>query len=166
MHSYFNEIDNIINDLEVCSRVRHLHDNSDKLNAYWNIGKLIAEAQGRQRAKYGNNLLKLWGEMFSQKYGKLYGKRNLIYMRQFYLEFPIVQSVIAQLTWTHILKILPIKNENECNYYINQTIINHLSVRELDKEIKSKSFDRLSYADKENTKLLLILKHIRLIYFF
>jgi len=75
-------------------------------------------------------------------------------MRQFYLNFPIVQSLIGQLTWTHFLQILPIKNINERNYYINQVIINSLSVRELKNEIKNKSFDRLSYADKENIKLI------------
>ena len=60
----------------------------------------------------------------------------------------------AQLTWSHIVEILSIKNENERNYYINQVILNNLSVRELRKEIKSKAFDRLSYADKENIKLI------------
>ena len=34
-------------------------------------------------------------------------------------------------------------------------ILNGLSVRELRNEIKNKSFDRLSYADKENIKLIL-----------
>lgn len=75
-------------------------------------------------------------------------------MRQFYLNFPIVHSLNGQLTWTHYRYILPLKNENERNYYINQVIINSLSVRELKNEIKNKSFDRLSYADKENIKLI------------
>ena len=59
---------------------------------------------------------------------------------------------------THFLescnKILPIKNENERNYYINQVILNNLGVRDLRKLIKSKTFDRLSYADKENIELI------------
>jgi len=46
------------------------------------------------------------------------------------------------------------KEESERNYYINQVILNNLSVRELRNEIKNKSFDRLSYADKENIKLI------------
>lgn len=60
----------------------------------------------------------------------------------------------VKLRWSHIVEILPIKNENARNYYINQIILNNLSVRELRKEIKNKAFDRLSYADKENIKLI------------
>lgn len=59
-----------------------------------------------------------------------------------------------EITWTHYKLLLPIKNENERNYYINQVILNHLSTRELENEIKSKAFDRLSLADKENIKLI------------
>jgi len=62
--------------------------------------------------------------------------------------------VSHQLTWSHYRTLLPIKNENERNYYINQAIINNLSVRELKNEIKNKAFERLSYADKENIKLI------------
>ena len=50
--------------------------------------------------------------------------------------------------------ILSIKNENERNYYINLVILNNLSVRELQREIKNKSFDRLSYADKEHIEII------------
>ena len=46
------------------------------------------------------------------------------------------------------------KNENERNYYINKCIKNNLSVRGLINEIKTKSFDRLSYADKKHIKLI------------
>lgn len=74
--------------------------------------------------------------------------------RQFYNNFPIANALRSQLTWTHYKAILPIKNENERNYYINQVILNNLSVRELYNEIKNNSFNRLSYADKENIKLI------------
>ena len=54
----------------------------------------------------------------------------------------------------HWRYLLPLKNENERNYYINRCIQNNLSVRGLINEIKTKSFDRLSYADKKNIKLI------------
>ena len=52
------------------------------------------------------------------------------------------------------MQILTIKNTNERNYYINQVILNNLSVRDLKNEIKNKSFDRLSYADKKHIELI------------
>ena len=75
-------------------------------------------------------------------------------MRQFYLLFPIGHTVCDQLSWSHYRYLLSIKSENERIYYINQVILNHLSVRELRSLIKSKAYDRLSYADKENIQLI------------
>ncbi len=152
---YYSEIVNYIEDLEVNKRVRELKDNYDTLLTYWNIGKSIVDAQGGKiRAKYGDALIKNWGSKLEEKYGKRYGRSNLFYMKQFYLEFPIVHALRGQFTWTHIKTLLPIKNKNERNYYINQVILNNLSSRELINEIKNKSFERLSYADKENVKLI------------
>ena len=65
-----------------------------------------------------------------------------------------MSTVLTQLSWSHYIYLLPIKNANERNYYINQVILNNLSVRDLRKEIKNKAFDRLSYADKENIELI------------
>ena len=58
------------------------------------------------------------------------------------------------LTWTNIRLLLPIKNVNKRNYYINMCIKRNLSKRELEKEIKNNVFERLSLADKENIKLI------------
>ncbi len=152
---YYSEIVNYIEDLEVNKRVRELKDNYDTLLTYWNIGKSIVEAQGgKSRAKYGDSLIKSWGEKLAKSYGKSYSSRNLREMRQFYNCFPIWRSVSAKLNWTHYRYLFPIKNKNEKNYYINQVILNNLSSRELINEIKNKSFERLSYADKENIKLI------------
>ena len=152
---YFNEIKEIIENTEVNKRVREYKNNYDDLMAKWNIGKILVEAQGgEKRAKYGDNLIKKWSEIFSKEYGKQYSRSNMFYMRQFFMNFPIVQTLSGQLSWSHIVELLSIKNENERNYYINQIILNNLSVRELRNEIKNKAFERLSYADKENIKLI------------
>lgn len=152
---YYNEISNIIETIEVNSRVRKLQDNSEKLQAYWNIGRLIVEAQqGETRARYGENLIKKWSEDLMLKYGNNYSKRSLMFYRKLFLLFPKVSTLWTQLSFSHLKYLLSIKNENARNFYINQVILNNLSVRELKEEIKNKAFDRLSYADKENIKLI------------
>ena len=153
--NYFKNIEELIVENEANKKANALRDNSSTLLTYWNIGKLIVEAQGgEKKAKYGDNLISKWGKKLSEKYGKGYDKSNLSRARTFYLYFPIVATVSQQLSWSQYREILPIKNENERNYYINLVILNNLSVRELRKEIKNKAFDRLSYADKEHIELI------------
>ena len=153
--NYLKNIEELIIENEANKKANALRDNSSTLLTYWNIGKLIVEAQGgEKRAKYGDNLISEWGKKLSEKYGKGYDKSNLTRMRALYTSFPIVGTLSQQLSWSHYYSILPIKNENERNYYINLVILNNLSVRELQREIKNKSFDRLSYADKEHIEII------------
>ena len=140
---YYEEIEHLIKKHEVSKRVRRLEANNDLVTTYWNVGRLIVEAQGgSKRAKYGNELIKKWSIELTNKYGKGYDYTNLSRFRKFYLYFPILGAV-RQLSWTHIRKLLPIKDENIRNYYFNLCVQNHLSERELGQEIKSKSFERL-----------------------
>ena len=152
---YLQEIRNLIINSNADIIVRNFKNNYEDLMTKWNIGKILVEAQGgEERAKYGGELIKRWGNILSSTFGTKYNRANLFRYKQFYLAFPIVATVWRQLSWSHLKEVLPIKNENERNYYINQVILNNLSVRELRKEIKNKSFDRLSYADKNNIKLI------------
>ena len=141
--SYYVEIESYIKRNEINKKRRVLEENYDTLNNYWNIGKLIVEAQGgSSRAKYGNELIKEWSVNLTQNYGKGYNYTNLSRFRQFYLLFPKLAPV-AQLSWTNITILLPIKDENKRNYYINLCIERSLSKRQLLEEIKSSNYERL-----------------------
>ena len=153
--NYYEQVESLIKNNEINKKVRALQDNSETLYTYWNIGRLIVEAQdGEKRAKYGDGLIKEWGKKLSEKYGRGYDYTNLSRMRTLYITFPIIGTLSQQLSWSHYYTILPIKNPNERNYYINRVILDNLSVRDLRREIKNKSFDRLSYADKENIEII------------
>ena len=122
--NYYKEVESLIKQNEINKGVRALQDNSETLHTYWNIGRLIVEAQGgKKRAKY-DGLIKEWGLKLREKYGRNYDKSNLSKMRKFYTTFPIVDALRPQLTWTHYRYILPLKNANERKYYINQIILN------------------------------------------
>lgn len=69
-------------------------------------------------------------------YGKHYSVRELKRMRQFYLIFSIWSAMPTEISWSHIIEILSLKNKNQISYYINQAVLNNLSVKEL---IKSKA---------------------------
>ena len=153
--NYYNEIKSILVDNAIGKKVREYKSNQKDLESYYNVGKLLVEAQGgEERAKYGNGLIKEWSIELTEKYGKGYSCSNLKNMRLFYLIFKKSQPLAVLLTWSNICLLLPIKNENKRNYYINMCIKKNLSKRALEKEIKNNAFERLSLADKENIKLI------------
>ena len=140
----YKEIETLVKKIEIGKVIREKQANKELTEAYWNIGKLIVDAQdGKEKAKYGDELLKEWSKKLSLKYGKGYNLTNLKRFRQFFLTFPIYGTVINQLNWTIIRTLLPLKNENKRNYYINLCIINNLFKRQLEKEIKNNSYERL-----------------------
>lgn len=153
MDSYYKNIKTLIEDNIVEVKKQQISVNNHTLMTYFNIGKLIVESQGgEKRAKYGDGLIKEYSKKLTKEFGKFYSFRNLWYMRQLYISFKKVNSVSSQLSWTHYRYILPIKNKSKRNYYINLSIENRLSVRQLINEIKSNSFERL-IGDKNSIKL-------------
>ena len=141
---YYSEIEHLIKKNEIQKRSRKLEENHTLVTTYWTIGKILVEAQGgTSRAKYGNELIKKWSKRLTELYGKGYDATNLRRFRQFYIAFQKRGPLARTLTWSHYLCLLPIKDENKRNYYINLCIKNNLSKRELVKEIKSNSYERL-----------------------
>ncbi len=143
MNEYYEEIEQYIKRNEVNKVARRLEENKDSLTNYWHIGRLLVEAQGgEKRAKYGNELIKKWSEKFSKRYGQGYSYVNMTRFRKFYLTFPILSPVV-KVSWSLIMILLPIKDENKRNYYINLCITKQLSKRELEREIKNNTYERL-----------------------
>ena len=152
---YKKELIKLVEKAEVNKGYHDYFKNKDLVNNYFEIGKLLIEAQGgEEHDTYGNKLIKTWSVELTEKFGKGYDASNLRRFRQFYSEFKMCGTVCHTLTWSNIRILLPIKNENKRNYYINMCIKKNLSKRALEKEIKNNSFERLSLADKENIKLI------------
>ncbi len=144
--NYYDEVNSYVKKVEIGKAIRETNANMELVECYWNVGRLIVEAQGgKDKSKYGNELLKDWSKKLTKEYGKGYDYTNLSRFRQLYLCFPIIGAVRQQLSWTIIRTILPIKDENKRNYYINLCIENNLSQRELIKEIKNNSYERLEH---------------------
>ncbi len=120
---------------------------------YWHIGERIfnEEQQGKDRADYGNYLIKYLSEELQPEFGSGFSARNLHWYRQFYRTFPIVNSLRSQLSWTHYRLLLRIDNEDKREYYIAETTKNNWSVRQMERQINSQLFERLLLSnDKEN----------------
>ena len=154
-NNYYNEIKNELINNEVYKKVKDYSKNRNELSTYYNVGKLLIEAQGGEdRAKYGDGLIKEYSARLKEELGKGYTFTALSRMRQFYLLSEKIAPMAQQLSWSHYCELLPLKDTNEINYYIKITTDQCLSKRQLREKIKNKEYQRLD----DNTKLKLINK--------
>ena len=153
--NYYKEIKNELINNEVYKKVKDYSKNRNELSTYYNVGKLLIEAQGGEdRAKYGDGLIKEYSKKLNDELGGKYNITTLKRMRQFYLIVEKGAPLAHQLTWSHYCELLSIKDINEINYYISISEKQNLSKRQLREKIKSKEYQRLD----NNTKLKLINK--------
>ena len=147
--NYYNEIKETLVKNEIYKKVKDYSKNKSDLNAYFEVGRLIVEAQGgEKRAKYGNKLIKEYSEKLTKELGKGYTERNLRNMRSFYIKFKKWHTVCAELNWSHYRLLLSMSNNNMINYYIYIVKSQNLSVRELRERIKSKEYERIGYKEE------------------
>ena len=148
--NYYNEIKNELINNEINRKVKNYSINKSDLNSYYNVGKMLSEA-GKH---YGEGIIKEYSKRLTIESGKGYSKRNLWLMLKFYQTNEKVQTLSAQLSWSHYCELLTLESIDEISYYIMVTEEQNLSVRELRTKIKSKEYERLS----EDTKNKLINK--------
>ena len=154
-NNYYDEIKNELINNEIYKKVKDYSKNRNELSTYYNVGKLLIEAQGGEdRAKYGDGLIKEYSARLKEELGKGYTFTALSRMRQFYLLSEKIAPMAQQLSWSHYCELLPLKDTNEINYYIKITTNQCLSKRQLREKIKNKEYQRLD----DNTKLKLINK--------
>ena len=100
----------------------------------------------------------------SKEFGSGFSIRSLQQMKKFYLVFPNTNALRSQLTWTHYRSLLRVENENARNWYIEEAIKEHLSSRQLDRQISTMYYERLlssqdrkSVITEANDKLSLVI---------
>lgn len=124
-----------------------------RVQMYWQIGRRIVEEEqgGQARAEYGKSLIKNLAKELEPEFGSGFGKRQLDYSKKFYLEFPIVHTLSAQLNWSQYKWLLDIADKDKREYYILETINNCWTARQMKRQINSMLYERLLLSnDKES----------------
>ena len=153
--NYYNEIKSILVDNAIGRKVREYKSNQKDLESYYNVGKLLVEAQGgEERAKYGDGLIKEYSKRLTTELGKGYSTRMLKRMRLFYLLIQKGTPLAAQfkninMTWSNVCEIMQLKNSEKMKYYLELSNKLCLTKRELREKIKSKEYERLDSKIKE-----------------
>ena len=143
--NYYNEIKKELVNNEIYKRVKDYSKNKHDLSTYYNVGKLLSEA-GKS---YGDGIIKEYSKRLTNELGKKYSYTYLTRMRQFYLLGKKVAPLAQQLTWSHYVELISLKNIDEIRYYIDISASQNLSRNELRNRIKSKEYERLDNKTKE-----------------
>jgi predicted nuclease of restriction endonuclease-like (RecB) superfamily len=132
--------------------------NTAMLQAYWDIGRIIIENEqdGELKAQYGQQLLTELSKELTRSIGRGFSKSNLYNMRNFYLEYPIFQTLSGKLTWSHYCELLGISDKSEREFYQIECVNSLWSVRELNRQIETGLFERILLSEgKANKKKVL-----------
>ena len=141
-----NELINQIHLIIANSKERAIRSvDSERAFMYWQIGKAIFEEQqlGKERAKYGEFLIKSLSKELEPQLGKGFSSRQLERYRQFYRVFPIASALRTQFNWTHYKTLISVDNKDKREFYIAETENNNWTARQLERQINSQLFERL-----------------------
>ena len=140
--------------------------NAELTMMYWHIGHRVnVEILGNERAAYGKQIVSQVARQLQEEYGrKGFELRSIRRMMQFASEFPdeqIVSAVSTQLTWSHIVEILPLKDSLQREFYLSLSASERWGTRRLRKEIDSMLYERTAIAAKPDESVKRELAELR-----
>lgn len=155
INSETEELFLVINNLIEESRNRvYKTINTEMVQLYWNIGrKIVAKQNGEKNAKYGDYLIKELSVLLTQKFGKGFSSTNLKNMRLFYLVFPNGQMLSDQLSWSHYIELIKIKDNAKRDFYLNECINSKWTIEELKRQKTTLMYDRVALSKNKNLKI-------------
>ncbi|MCL2327165.1 MAG: PDDEXK nuclease domain-containing protein [Bacteroidetes bacterium] len=146
----FNDLSHLI---EQSKNFVVVQANSVMTMLFWNVGKRINEdILQNKRADYGKRIVPTLSAQLSEKYGKNFELRNLRRMMQFAEQFPkseIVSPLATQLSWSHFVELMSIKEEKVRLFYAQEAAERHWGKRELRQSIERKEFERTEIANMQ-----------------
>jgi len=150
--------------------------------AYWEIGRRIVEHEqcGRTRAAYGEALIARLAADLAARFGKGFSPTNVKQMREFFLAWPIRQTLSDQspfapalptesgksqtvsdqlqaqrfpLPWSHYVRLLSVRSGEARAFYEREALSGGWSVRQLDRQISSQFYERMALSSKKGALL-------------
>ncbi|MFK3818035.1 YhcG family protein [Pseudomonas sp. NPDC089407] len=126
--------------------------NSELTMLYWRIGQRIhTQVLEGRRADYGEEVVLTLATQLVKEYGGSFSMKNLRRMVQFAATFPdeqIVVSLKRQLSWTHFIALIPLKDPLQRDYYAQMASAERWSVRTLRERIDSMLYERTALSKK------------------
>lgn len=144
---------NLVQIIEQGKKQLALQVNSTVVLTYWQVGKTINKhILKNERADYGKAIVSKLSTQLVEKYGKSFEVRNLRRMMQFaelFSNFEIVSPLATQLSWSHFIEVLKLKNDNARLFYLQKSAESAWSKRELRHQIERKAYERSEIASTQ-----------------
>jgi predicted nuclease of restriction endonuclease-like (RecB) superfamily len=119
---------------------------------YWKVGQRIRrDVLNEKRAEYGQEILPTLSAKLVPEFGEGFSARNLARMVRFaevFSEPKIVAALSQQLSWSHFVEIIPLKDSLQRDFYAEMCRIERWSVRMLRQKIGSMLFERTALSRK------------------
>ncbi|OQX11907.1 MAG: hypothetical protein BWK73_16440 [Thiothrix lacustris] len=149
---------NILGHIRRTKQQTYAHINYSLLDLYWLTGCTISERVSN--AQWGKRVVSELAEFIAENEPTLKGfsDKNLWRMKQFYETYQGNEKLATlwrELSWSHNRMIMTLKQPEEREFYLQLTIKERYSVRELERQIDSALFERTLLA---NHKLPDVLK--------
>ncbi|MBU3915451.1 DUF1016 domain-containing protein, partial [bacterium] len=139
--------------------------NAELTLLYWNVGKRISEEILKgERAQYGKQLIENLAKDLTDQFGRGWSKRNLQQMIRFYEFFPdrqIVQTLSAQLSWSHFVQLISVNTSTKRDFYLTMSVQERWSTRTLSERIDSQLFERTAISKKPEETIIKELESLR-----
>lgn len=139
---YYKEIKQSIEAKTKYYQIKEYNRNINDLKIYYQIGEYLSkELKG---AEDKTNILKEYESSLKKEIQKGYNWHNLYNMTLYYKLVNKNNTLknITSLTWSHYTELLPLKDINKINYYINMTILQNLPYRTLKEKIKQNTYEK------------------------
>ncbi len=156
-HKYNELLDTIGSTLQKARESAIKAINTELVKANWEIGRHIVEFEqhGKEKANYGSSLLTSLAKDLKIRFGKGFSKSNIYLCRQFYIKYQKFQTVSGKLSWSHYAELLTVSDDLSRKFYMQQSINESWTFREMKRQIDSALFERLALSKNKKGVLLL-----------
>ncbi len=152
-----NSFNEVLAQIKTARQRAYLQVNTTLIELYWNIGRTIADKVANK--KWGKGVVKELAEYIKKHEPSIkgFGDKNLWRMKQFYETYKENEKLATlwrQLSWSHNRLIMTLKNKEERMFYLQVSIQEKYSVRELERQINTGTFERVVLAREKQSKVL------------
>lgn len=132
---------------------------------YWRLGERIRrEVLGHKRADYGEQIVSALSRQLELEFGRGFSEKSLRHMLRFAEAFPdreIVSTLSRELSWSHFLALIYLKEPLQRDFYAEMVRIEHWSVHTLRERIRSMLYERTTLSKRPEQLIAKELKALR-----